>query len=117
MMSITTSDIVLVPFPFVDSNSVKRRPCLVLASYKPRALNQHCVLAMMTSQVAPPNFPFDVALDDYEKSGLPKPTLVRLSKIVTLDSKHVIRKIGSLTALDKESVNRQFAKLFKQLLS
>lgn len=109
-------DVVLVPFPFADLSSSKKRPCLVLASFQPRSLGEHLVLAMMTSQVNTPHFPFDTLLQDYSKAGLPKPTLLRLSKVVTLHSSMVYKKLGCLADVDRHNVGQQFEQLFGALL-
>jgi len=89
----TPFDIILVPFPFADLSSTKRRPCLVLATYRPRSMSEHAIVCMMTSQVKVPHFPYDILFSDYKEAGLPKPTLIRLSKIVTVDSQIIIKKL------------------------
>ena len=111
----TPFDVVLVPFPFADLRSSKRRPCLVLSGFKPRGLREHVIVAMITSQLSGPRFPFDVELEKYQAAGLPKPSLVRLGKIVTLDSSLIVKQLGTLTAADKRLVKAEFEKLFKGL--
>ena len=112
----TSFDVVLVPFPFTDLSAVKRRPCLVLASYRPKPLGEHVVLAMMTSQVSGHGFPWDVNLQHASSAGLPKPTLVRLGKMVTLESKLVVKSLGSLHAQDRAAVRAEFVRLFRALV-
>jgi mRNA interferase MazF len=111
-LNIESYDIVLVPFPFSDLSSKKQRPCLVLASYRPRSLPSHLVVAMITSQIKKPHFPFDVVLRDYESAKLPLPSLVRIGKIVTIDTTIVKKKLGSLTEVDRKSIRNEFKKLF-----
>lgn len=112
----TPFDVILVPFPFADLKSTKRRPCLVLASYKPRGLREHLVVSMITSQLSGLRFPGDVQLSNFQIAKLPKPSLVRLSKLVTIDSEIVIKRLGSLGAADRREVQTQFKKLFKECL-
>jgi mRNA interferase MazF len=112
----TSFDVVLVPFPFADLSTAKRRPCLVLSSYKPRSLREHLVLAMMTSQTSGANIPHDVEVEHLSSAGLPKPTIVRLGKLVTLDSQLIVKTLGSLHARDRERIRTEFCRLFKALL-
>jgi mRNA interferase MazF len=112
----TPFDIVLIPFPFADLSAAKQRPCLVLASIKPRGLHEHLVVAMMTSHVSGLRFPHDVVLAEWQKSGLPKPTLVRLAKVVTLDTTLVKRKFGRLFKADQQLVMTKVKELFLPVL-
>jgi len=112
----TIFEVVLVPFPFSDLSAVKRRPCLVLSSIKPRSLREHVVLAMMTSQVSRPKFPHDVDVDHLSPAGLPKPTLVRLGKLVALDSQLIVKTLGILHARDRDKIRAEFGRMFKALL-
>lgn len=110
--SITPFDVVLVPFPFSNLEEVKRRPCLVLAHFKPARHPEHFIVAMMTSHLEK-HFPHDVILENFEKAGLPKPTLVRLAKVVTLEAGIVLKKLGALTPHDRKSVIQEWKTLFQ----
>lgn len=113
----TPFDIALVPFPFSDLSTVKKRPCLILSAVNPKGLKTHYVVAMMTSNTAHLAFPLDVVLRDWKKAGLPKKTLVRITKVVTLDSSLIGRRIGRIEAHDRQSVRTAFKQLFSGLLT
>lgn len=116
MKSIIPFDVILVPFPFADLSSNKKRPCLVLSTPKPPRLKDHLVVAMITSQVSGPFFPHDVEITDYKFAGLPKPSLIRLAKVVTLDSLLILKTLGALHEKDQAKVRKEFRKLFDVLL-
>ncbi len=102
-------DVVVVPFPFTDRQTSKRRP-VALSSLEFSAATGHTVLAMITSANNPPwtmDIPFDHA-----QAGLHAPSKVRM-KIFTLDNRLIIRKAGVLSQADQGAV----ATAVKRLLS
>lgn len=103
-------DVVVVPFPFTDQNTDKRRPALMLSDHNQfNDETQNCVLAMITS-VKNPDWPLDAKIGRIKKAGLPAPSKVRM-KLFTLDSRLIIKKIGSLAAKDQVAVKASIKKL------
>jgi len=105
-------DVVVVPFPFTDRTTTKRRPALVLsdAGNFNKQVGQS-VLAMITSAVNS-NWPLDVDITDLDSAGLPSASVVRM-KLFTLDDQLVIRKAGALSDDDQQRVTNAL----KQLLN
>lgn len=95
-------DVVVVPFPFTDRNSAKRRPALVLSSIAFNQQAQHSVLAMITS-AGQSTWPGDHLIEELDAAGLPTACLVRL-KLFTLDHRLVIRKAGALGTKDQKKL-------------
>ncbi len=112
----TPFDIVLVSFPFSDLSTKKLRPCLVLATVRTRALSNLAVVAMMTSQIEGRRFPHDVMVSKWQESGLPKATLVRLAKVVTLEQSMVHKTLGKLDKKDRQAVRTHLGELFSAVL-
>ncbi len=94
-------DVVVVPFPFSERPGAKRRPALVLS--RP-SFNKagHSVLAMITTRARRP-WPADVEIANLAHAGLHIPCIVRL-KMFTLDNRLLIKRIGSLSAVDRRDV-------------
>jgi len=113
----TPFDVVLVPFPFSDLTAVKKRPCLVLCVLHPKGLPVHYVVSMMTSSLTLIPFPHDVALEDWKAAGLPKKTIVRLAKIVTVDASLIRKRIGRISSQDRKRVQANYADMFSALLA
>ncbi len=102
-MTFEAFDVVVVPFPFTDKTSTKRRPALVLSEAK--TFNKriaHSVLAMITS-ASNSDWPLDIEIVDIDKAGLPFASIVRM-KLFTLDNQLVIRKAGELAGIDQKAV-------------
>lgn len=108
-----SGDIVLVPFPFANLKSQKKRPALILANLKQGTHLNLVVIAMITSQMKGAVIPGDVNLQQWDDSGLPKPSKVRVAKVVTVDSELVLKKIGKLTAKDTIAVRKAFGDVFE----
>lgn len=109
----TPFDVVLVPFPFADLTTTKQRPCLLLECVTVNRLANLLIVAMMTSQIDGRSFPHDVSIKDWQGAGLPKPTLIRLAKLVTVEAKLVRRTLGRLTPHDQTATKTAFQRLFR----
>lgn len=96
-------DLVVVPFPFTDSAASKRRPALVISTADFQQTNEAVVLAMVTS-TKHSRWAGDVKLREWKSAGLPQVSMVRF-KLFTLDTKFVLRKLGSLSSRDRLAVS------------
>ncbi len=102
-MTFEAFDVVVVPFPFTDRSTTKRRPALVLSQAK--AFNQmigQSILAMITS-ASHSDWPLDTPISDLDSAGLPTASVVRM-KLFTLDNQLVIRKAGFLADIDRKAI-------------
>ena len=98
--------VVIVPFPFTDRSTTKRRPALVL-SRKRFSRHGHTMLAMITSAAHSP-WPGDVHVTNLPAAGLVRPCLVRL-KLFTLDNRFIERAAGRLAGEDRARVATELA--------
>jgi mRNA interferase MazF len=104
-------DVVLVPFPFTDLTSMKRRPALVVS---PEAYNRggpDVVIAFLTSQVHVAPRIGDYRLRFWQECGLPKPTMLRM-KFATVAQAMVLKKIGSLPEPEREEIRHALTRFF-----
>ena len=99
-------EIVSIPFPFTDLTAVKNRPALILISTE-----YDVTVSFITSQIKWQE-ENDVRLEPDDLNGLKKPSLIRLSKLTTIDKALVIGKLGSLKDLELEQVNQGLINLF-----
>lgn len=108
-------DIVVVPFPFTDRSSTKKRPALILSSYDKfgKEIN-HSIMAMVTSAYNTP-WPLDSTIDDLKATGLSKTSVIRM-KFFTLDHRLIIEKKGQLSAKDQISLRKNFKYIFDGIL-
>ncbi len=102
-MTFNAFDVVVVPFPFTDKTTTKRRPALILSDAQAFNLKVgQAVMAMITS-AKNSDWPLDIEILDLDSAGLPSPSIIRM-KLFTLDEKLIIRKAGKLANPDKRKV-------------
>lgn len=100
-------DIVLVPFPFTDLLGVKFRPALVLISGK-----NYVTLGFISTKLFWEE-ETDLTLEPTLENGLKKKSLVKLSKIATLDIHLIQGKIGSLSTDNIRELDKNLIQLFQ----
>lgn len=101
--------VVVVPFPFSDSQEVKRRKAFVLSKPAFQTGSKTLVLAMITSAQAS-SWPGDVPLSDLAIAGLRKECVARM-KIFTLDEALVLECVGTLSERDRAAICGAWASL------
>ena len=99
-------DIVLIPFPFTDLTGSKNRPALILA------VSQSSITVAFISTQSKWKEDTDLVLQPNEENGLKKESLVRLSKLATLDKDLAIGLLGRITNKQIESVNSNLKEIF-----
>jgi len=90
-------NVLLVPFPFTDQSTAKRRPAVVLSSRAYNQAHRDVILAPITSRVT--GDPYEVVLNDWSEAGLLKPSVVK-PVLSTFDVSLVLRSLGTLSASD-----------------
>ena len=97
-MSYDKWDIVLVPFPFTDLTTSKKRPALIIS---PNEYNKNLdiVIVFITSKLDLEYRAGDYKIQEWEKSNLPKPSMLRM-KFATIDKSLVVKKLGRLSEKD-----------------
>src|SRR4051812_38624128 len=88
--ALRTGEIFICSFPFTSGQTSKPRPVLVL-----RNLGIDCLICRITS--APHTGPLDIAVQRWREAGLQKPSVVRLTRLVTAEKNLLRHRIGKLT--------------------
>lgn len=107
-MTFDALDVVVVPFPFTDRETSKRRPALVVSSLDFNDAHEQSILAMITSVRVP--WPSDVTIQDWHGAGLNVPCKVRF-KLFTVDDGLIVRRIGSLSTQDARAVRKALSRV------
>jgi mRNA interferase MazF len=93
-------DVVVVPFPSSDRLAEKRRPALVVSATVLGDELDRLWVAMITTDRGR-RLVGDAAITDLAAAGLPAESLVRASKIATIEVDRVLRRAGRLSDRDR----------------
>lgn len=78
--------VVKVPFPYTDRDVRQRRPALIVSA-APLGGDGQLYWVLMITSAEHRRWPGDIALGrHYEQAGLPAPSLIRTSKIATVEA-------------------------------
>ena len=80
-------EIFLCEFPFTSGSGSKIRPALILFDLK-----EDAIICRVTSVAR--NGPLDIAITDWQRAGLLKPSVARLDRIVTAEKKIFLRRLA-----------------------
>jgi mRNA interferase MazF len=105
MTSYNFGDVVLVPFPFTDQTGTKKRPAVVISSATYNSARLDLILMAITSQLKTVMAVGEVAVDDWQKAGLLKPSVIK-PVLTTVEKRLVLRRVGQLEQADKISLQQ-----------
>jgi mRNA interferase MazF len=100
-------DIILIPFPFTDLTGIKLRPAVILI-----VTNYDLTVSFITTQIKWKEST-DIELFPSKKSGIKKVSLIRLSKIATVDKSLAVGKLGELQQVKMSELNLKLKKLLQ----
>lgn len=100
-------DIILIPFPFTDLTGNKLRPALILAE-----TSLDLTVSFITTQLQWQEST-DLVLQPDHKNGIKKPSLIRLSKLATIDRTLVVGKIGDIGRVKISEIDIKLKLLFQ----
>ncbi len=91
-MNYKQNTVILIPFPFTDLSSSKRRPALILCDQK----DQDIICVPISSQVGTTADDLEIAEKFCENFTFPITSYLRVNKIYTLHSNLVVKVLGKL---------------------
>ena len=85
-------DIVVIPFPFSDLSSSKRRPALVLAELK----GDDIILCQITSKEVNDDYAVPLLTQEFKDGSLNQDSNIRPNRLFTADESIAIYKAGTI---------------------
>ncbi|WP_448533791.1 type II toxin-antitoxin system PemK/MazF family toxin [Parathermosynechococcus lividus] len=99
------ADVLLVPFPFTDQSTTKKRPTVVISSGSYNITRPDLILIAVTSQMTSPLLFGELEITDWQNAGLLKVSVIK-PVVTTVAKELIIRKLGRLQTPDRESLER-----------
>ena len=93
-------DLVLVPFPFTDQRTTKRRPAVVVSSERYHEERPDLIILAVTSQVHAAPAVGEAAIAKWKEAGLLKPSVFK-PLLATIEKGLILRKLGRLEEEDR----------------
>lgn len=104
-------DILLIPIPFSDLTSHKKRPVLVLSNDDYNSKTEDIVVAAITSNLTAKDYIVMLTSDDLDEGSLKVDSSIRVDKIYTLSQSIVISKFGAVKNYIVEAVKKKLYEL------
>ena len=104
--TVDLGDVYVCVFPFTSGQGAKARPVLVLLDLGP-----DCLVCRITS--VPHRGFLDLAVTNWQKAGLEKPSTIRLSRLVTVEKPLLRLRIGGLAREDLDRVRNLWNEKFR----
>jgi mRNA interferase MazF len=99
-------DVVLIPFPYSDLNTVKTRPAVIVGNPDYQVVRHELLLTYLTAQISQSHPYLDHLLVDWHTAGLLKPTLMK-PRLATIHETLVRHHVGKLSAGDMIEVDQR----------
>ena len=97
-------DIILVPFPFTDQSTTKKRPAVVISANAYNTERPDLIIMAVTSQIKPVSIIGEVIIQDWQEAGLLKPSAIK-PVITTIEKPLIIKTMGRLNEKDQTALH------------
>jgi mRNA interferase MazF len=103
-------DLVLVPFPFTDQSTTKRRPAVVISSAAYHRERPDLLILAVTSQLRPAAGVGEALITKWKEAGLLRPSVMK-PVLATIERGLVLRTLGRLADEDRATLRRVLAEI------
>ena len=110
MEKFVKGEIVVIPFPFSDLTSSKKRPALILADLE----GDDLILCQITSEARFDKYSIELKDTDFKQGKLNVKSMIRPNRLFTADKSLINYKVGSLKDEKLKEVVDIMIKIFRE---
>ena len=104
-------DILLIPIPFTDLSSQKRRPVIVISNDQYNRKTNDIIVVAMTSNPQVTDYSLSITSSDLVEGALNRPGKIRVDKIYSLSQTIVARTFGQVDDKTLSRIRRRLVNL------
>ncbi|WP_204103475.1 MULTISPECIES: type II toxin-antitoxin system PemK/MazF family toxin [Spirulina sp. CCY15215] len=104
-------DVILVPFPFTDQTTIKKRPAIVISSDMYNQIHIDLIAMAITSQLKSTLILGEIVVNDWSAAGLLKPSIIK-PVVMTVEKGLILRKLGKLEESDRLELKKTLQSIF-----
>ncbi|MBU2446371.1 MAG: type II toxin-antitoxin system PemK/MazF family toxin [Bacteroidetes bacterium] len=96
-MKYNQREIVLVPFPYSDLSSTKKKPFLVISNNGYNQKFDDVVVCVITSNIFQDEYSVPLTNSNLELGVLPESSVVKVHKLFTINKTRILKKFSIVT--------------------
>ncbi len=110
MERLVKGDVIVLPFPFSDLSSTKKRPALIAATLE----GEDIICCQITSAARLDQYAIIASDSDFKEGSLRQTSIVRPNRLFTADKSLISYKVGSLKEKKTKEVEEKILDIFKR---
>ena len=103
-------EVILVPFPFSDQTTIKKRPAVIVSSDTYNNISQDIIIMAITGQTGSHIGAGEFLIEDWQSAGLLKSSAIK-SAISTIEQRLVMKILGRLSSKDLSILDKALKEL------
>ena len=107
MERFVSGDVIVIPFPFSDLSSTKKRPALVLSDLR----GEDIILCQITSSLRKDPYSIPLNKNDFREGDLKVNSMIRPNRLFTADKSIILYKIGKLKQSKMTAVKKSLGNI------
>lgn len=112
-MKYSQREIVLVPFPFSDLSTTKKRPVLIISNDDYNSKYDDVVVCVITSKKFKDDLSVAIKDDDLEYGFMPEESTIKYHKLFTINKSKIVKKFSVVSKELFGFVSKNLCALFK----